>query len=589
MATTYYVDATAGNDANPGSQAQPKQTIQAAALLCVTNANDTVMIASGTYNEGISTVRKTTTFLGYGSTKPIMFGGGLGSDNGASAIRKGFDIGPSSSAGVTIKNLEITGYREYGIEAEGLSIGAVSNFKVEDCHIHHILWQANGATNYMYGIRVDYGNPTIQNNIIHDIGQGLESYGVWLGKCNNFLIDNNEIFAVRKQCVRVWECLSGQISNNVGYLAEGAWDTSEAYATLIANNFSFRTSYGLQAKHNNNPSTLMSNWGYDANTVPNPVRFWHNTSWHVEYSHIMVAYNDPPLALTQWKNNICVGPGSLTIYDQPDVRDDTALVDVNIYDDETANHYRRGNDQSTWVILPTMADVQADSLTGGIGWDQNSQVLSSVPLVDTTTGNLNPLTDYRSSTALTSVWGDQIGARNVRLPTRLWTEYPGTVYASSTNKPAQFSRITDGYGNDTYMITNTAGPESVSVDLGSVAPFNYFTWSVWSHLSNDATKDWTLHTASSSGGPWTQVASGTFPDDGGSTFKWDLGQTFTTQYVKFTGVNNWGNTTRQIFSDIHFGLLEEIDVSIPLSPVKVRVGNAWVDTSRLIRGGGQWL
>src|SRR5712691_5901067 len=55
-AATYYV-ATTGNDANPGTQAQPFQTISKG--LSLLHAGDTLYLRGGTYREGINHSRQT--------------------------------------------------------------------------------------------------------------------------------------------------------------------------------------------------------------------------------------------------------------------------------------------------------------------------------------------------------------------------------------------------------------------------------------------------------------------------------------------------------------------------------------------------
>src|SRR6185312_8623813 len=46
---TYYVDAVAGNDNNPGTTAQPWKTIQNGDSKGLLNAGDTVVVNAGTY------------------------------------------------------------------------------------------------------------------------------------------------------------------------------------------------------------------------------------------------------------------------------------------------------------------------------------------------------------------------------------------------------------------------------------------------------------------------------------------------------------------------------------------------------------
>ncbi|HHY54286.1 MAG TPA: DUF1565 domain-containing protein, partial [Chloroflexi bacterium] len=88
----YYVAPT-GNDANPGTEAQPWRTIQKAANSV--NPGDTVFIRGGAYNEVVLLTRSGTadnyiTFQNYPGETPIIDGAGKSSSdywNGLFAIR----------------------------------------------------------------------------------------------------------------------------------------------------------------------------------------------------------------------------------------------------------------------------------------------------------------------------------------------------------------------------------------------------------------------------------------------------------------------------------------------------------------------
>lgn len=73
-----YVDAASGNDANPGTFAQPKATISAA--LAAVTAGQEIKVRAGTYYEGFSFVGKggsagnRTTVSAYGTERPVITG-----------------------------------------------------------------------------------------------------------------------------------------------------------------------------------------------------------------------------------------------------------------------------------------------------------------------------------------------------------------------------------------------------------------------------------------------------------------------------------------------------------------------------------
>jgi len=70
-AATYYV-ATNGNDANPGTQASPFQTLQKAADNA--NTGDTVQVGPGTYYERVRMNKSGITFEGAGNRQSIIDG-----------------------------------------------------------------------------------------------------------------------------------------------------------------------------------------------------------------------------------------------------------------------------------------------------------------------------------------------------------------------------------------------------------------------------------------------------------------------------------------------------------------------------------
>src|SRR5215213_10719667 len=85
-ATTWFVNASTGNDANAGTQTSPFKTLKKA--LSVAQAGDTVKLAKGSYSK-----------QGSGDTYPLLVPAGVSilgtlQTNGA----KGSSLGPSSSA-----------------------------------------------------------------------------------------------------------------------------------------------------------------------------------------------------------------------------------------------------------------------------------------------------------------------------------------------------------------------------------------------------------------------------------------------------------------------------------------------------------
>jgi len=84
-AATYYV-ATTGNDANPGTQAQPFRTIRKG--LTVLRAGDTLYLRGGTYNEGINAQNQTIA-SGTSWENPVTIAGYPGE---GATLRDGIDL-----------------------------------------------------------------------------------------------------------------------------------------------------------------------------------------------------------------------------------------------------------------------------------------------------------------------------------------------------------------------------------------------------------------------------------------------------------------------------------------------------------------
>src|SRR5262245_58531400 len=75
QATTYYI-ATTGNDANPGTAAQPFKTIQQG--IAAAANGDTIQVAAGTYSERIVWNAKSLALQGAGAGQSIVDGAGAG-------------------------------------------------------------------------------------------------------------------------------------------------------------------------------------------------------------------------------------------------------------------------------------------------------------------------------------------------------------------------------------------------------------------------------------------------------------------------------------------------------------------------------
>jgi hypothetical protein len=127
--TTYYV-APSGNDADPGTSAQPFRTIQRAANAAV--AGDVVTIRDGTYNESVLVANSGT------ATQPIVFqaenrGGVILTGGGRTFRGANFvgQIGATPQRYVTLRGLT---FRQYAGNASGsAAVRASHGWTIEDC------------------------------------------------------------------------------------------------------------------------------------------------------------------------------------------------------------------------------------------------------------------------------------------------------------------------------------------------------------------------------------------------------------------------------------------------------------------------
>ncbi len=213
---TYHVAKT-GNDANPGTLAQPFQTL--AKGITVLTAGDTLYIRAGTWGEAIEsiigksgTASQPITIAGYPGERPVlapinhhrvivtssqtnywvfrnMVWDGINHDNvydppTQTHSRVGNTL--QNSTNLVLDDLEIKGWRY-----NGLWITGVNNLTIRNCDIHDLITQNIVGTRY-HGIYYHHGtNAVIESNDLHHCpGYGIQ---VWPGLHNGHVIRNNKI------------------------------------------------------------------------------------------------------------------------------------------------------------------------------------------------------------------------------------------------------------------------------------------------------------------------------------------------------------------------------------------------------------
>jgi parallel beta-helix repeat protein len=182
-----------GNDANPGTQAQPWATINYAASAVV--AGDTVFIRDGTYNEYVQinkggTTGSLLTFKAYPGEHPVVEGGGA---NGGIRLA----VGNVVIDGITIRNTNANG------QGGGISIFDISD-TTSDITIQNCTLYNNASSDNASGVYVvrSLGNITIKNNVIHDNKgtypfneAGIVIFGL-IGSTaySNIVVANNDVY-----------------------------------------------------------------------------------------------------------------------------------------------------------------------------------------------------------------------------------------------------------------------------------------------------------------------------------------------------------------------------------------------------------
>ena len=167
--TCYYVDAALGNDANPGTSAQPFRTLQKAAGLV--NPGDGVLVNDGVYTGGsgvLSITRSGTSANWIVFRAAHRWGAVIDGQNNAST--HGISI---SGNYIRVEGFEVRWTSGSGIEAyAGNELVAVSHdVVIAGNHVHHIGRVCDDGTGGHVGIVAYASNLVIEQNLIHDVGR----------------------------------------------------------------------------------------------------------------------------------------------------------------------------------------------------------------------------------------------------------------------------------------------------------------------------------------------------------------------------------------------------------------------------------
>jgi hypothetical protein len=192
--------ATSGNDANPGSSAQPFRTLQQAAG--VVNPGDVVIVRNGVYTGGSTIVNLSRSGT---ASNWIVFRaetrGGAVIDGQNSSSTGGINIAGSY---IRVQGFEVRGTSRYGIEAYG-----GRDVQVAQNHIHDIGKVCSSSSGGIVGINAYVSNLVIEQNLVHDVGRYAagengcnpsntywqnHDHGIYNGEGDNVVIRNNVFY-----------------------------------------------------------------------------------------------------------------------------------------------------------------------------------------------------------------------------------------------------------------------------------------------------------------------------------------------------------------------------------------------------------
>jgi parallel beta-helix repeat protein len=501
-AASYYV-APNGNDSNSGTSKQPFRSIQKA--VDTARSGDTVTVNPGVYNEQITLRNSGVTIRGSNPNSRPQVSGGNGQR------RYGFHA-PSGFSNITMENFEIYGQGDIGIYIEPSSN---QSYKIKNNLVHHIL---------NYGMQVRGNNHLIEGNIIYMItGQDStdEASGILLRQASGGVISNNQIFLVRKQCIRAASSNNVLIQSNIVHACgNGIVLNSPHGGNRVFNNYAFKNfSTGFKSKHSD--TTRDSAWNV----------IWHNTAYDNYLENLAFGENLPPTDYLDIRNNIFVGGLSKHVENaNPQNVLSNFILDGNVY-------YKSGQ-QPAYLYSESFGNSGVNSIAqirSTTGYENNGREFNPL-LLSPENGQL----DYSASSPaaqggpdLSSITGrypspyrNQLGARGLTPAIPLFKKIPMSVHRASSNQGAA-AKTVDGtaFGN---WVGNSRN-ESITYDLGSTKQFRYI---VWRPDTNNHVNIFSF-SISNDDSSYSQVVSGSSNDNLGNPLIHELPQPVSARYLRF--------------------------------------------------------
>jgi parallel beta-helix repeat protein len=262
-AATYYVAKT-GNDSNPGTQAQPLQTINRG--IGTLKAGDTLYIRGGNYAEDISSAAQTIP-AGTSWTNPITIAAYLGE----SVTIRSISLMQSSIKYLVFDGLIID--RQYTVGQNAVYFtGGANHIRLKNCEITHggdsgVLMPYSGGSNYN-----EFINCNIHDNGILPYTPPQAAYGFYMATDHN-LIDGCLIHDNGGYGIHAYSGVDGTVHDNVfrnNKIYNNGLQTPHGTAGIILSSGNNNLAYN-NLIYNNNTGVQI------AYTNPTNIKVYNNT------------------------------------------------------------------------------------------------------------------------------------------------------------------------------------------------------------------------------------------------------------------------------------------------------------------------